>query len=372
MEIAFLTETLIPNTGWGRHSIEIISRMQDHGISPVVFTERSKPTPANLPFPVHSVLRSRDDKFGKSLLARIDGATVRRLSPKADAIFSMAEPLGPASYFAAAGKIPLFLMSVGTYSIIPLQTRWAGLYESAMQYSSSIIAISRYTATRIKQRLPNISDKVEVGVLGVNVTESSATLPKLEEREFAFLTVGNIKPRKGTLEAVKALSLVVKDYPQAKLYVTSEPSRSAYTQSIAAFATSAGISKNVIWAGRRIPESELFRLFRLIRGFVLPSINAGDHFEGFGLVHIEANSFGVPSIGSLGCGNEDSIVHEQTGFLVPQGDVRELANRMKQLLFDDTLWNKMSSEGIRFSKAMSWDHCAKRYAEIIKRRMNRL
>jgi glycosyltransferase involved in cell wall biosynthesis len=47
-------------------------------------------------------------------------------------------------------------------------------------------------------------------------------------------------------------------------------------------------------------------------------------FEGFGLVHVEANACGTLTIGTRNCGNEDAIL-EDNGLVVDYGDDNALS-----------------------------------------------
>ena len=63
------------------------------------------------------------------------------------------------------------------------------------------------------------------------------------------------------------------------------------------------------------PVAARSRKIQRARGLVVASRNSGSSYEGFSLVHREANSYGVPSIGSLNSGNEDAIDDGNSGFL---------------------------------------------------------
>jgi poly(glycerol-phosphate) alpha-glucosyltransferase len=57
---------------------------------------------------------------------------------------------------------------------------------------------------------------------------------------------------------------------------------------------------------------------------------------------------------------KDSVEHEQTGFLVPHGDVAALATRIEQLLGNPTLRARLSEQAIRFAQQFTWERAALR------------
>ena len=76
------------------------------------------------------------------------------------------------------------------------------------------------------------------------------------------------------------------------------------------------------------PVSNIEEVYRTASIFVLSS-----RFEGFGMVLIEAMLFGVPCV-SFDCphGPGDIITHNKNGLLVENGNVRELANSICELI----------------------------------------
>ncbi|MHC5183196.1 MAG: glycosyltransferase family 4 protein [Planctomycetota bacterium] len=74
--------------------------------------------------------------------------------------------------------------------------------------------------------------------------------------------------------------------------------------------------------------------------FVLPTYR-----EGFGVVNIEASAMRLPVISTDVPGPQESIVHGQTGLLVPAKEVKPLAEAMKDLLGRRIMAKKMSEAG---------------------------
>ena len=62
------------------------------------------------------------------------------------------------------------------------------------------------------------------------------------------------------------------------------------------------------------------------------------HYEGLPMVLLEAQSFGLPIVAfACQCGPKDVITDGETGFLVPEGEVEGLADRLITVMEDDNL-----------------------------------
>jgi glycosyltransferase involved in cell wall biosynthesis len=86
-----------------------------------------------------------------------------------------------------------------------------------------------------------------------------------------------------------------------------------------------GLLERITFSGK-VSHEKLPDYYSISNLHVLPSINVKNAFEGFGLVHLEANACGIPTIGSLYYGNEDVIMQEYNVFLCQQKDVNCLVD----------------------------------------------
>lgn len=78
------------------------------------------------------------------------------------------------------------------------------------------------------------------------------------------------------------------------------------------------------------------------------------HYEGLPMVLLEAQSFGLPLISfACQCGPRDVITDGQNGFLVAEGDVPALADRLIAVISDPALLRRMSDASLANSSAFT-------------------
>jgi glycosyltransferase involved in cell wall biosynthesis len=88
--------------------------------------------------------------------------------------------------------------------------------------------------------------------------------------------------------------------------------------------------------------------------------------EGWGLTVIESNAMGTPVVATDAPGLRDSVRDGETGFLVPTRSVDGFANRIAELLEDDSLATRMSREALAWSKKFDWDLAATEMDEALQ------
>ena len=142
-----------------------------------------------------------------------------------------------------------------------------------------------------------------------------------KEKEFIFVSVGNLTRRKGMHELIEAYGREFAQMPHVKLYIIGDGEElSALQQQIQV----AGLQQQISLKGR-LDREALAQLLAQCDAFVLPS-----HAETFGIVYIEALATGMPAIGTI-CGGPEDIITPECGYLINPGDVDALAARMKNL-----------------------------------------
>lgn len=223
---------------------------------------------------------------------------------------------------------------------------------------SRIIAISSW----IKQvlLLNGFSEKQVKTIC--NFTNLEPQLTAIEEQH-QILYVGRITSEKGLEELIDAVGKT-KTKPMLRIAgINGLLGKSDYENQLELYAQNAGICLRLEpWA----EKEELERLFRTAKIVAFSSIWP----EPFGLVGIEAMRCGKAVIAFDAGGVRDWLEDGVNGFVVPHLDTDAYAERIDQLLMDDSLRQKMGEAGCRmaqteFSPARYMEQLLGLYREVI-------
>lgn len=144
------------------------------------------------------------------------------------------------------------------------------------------------------------------------------------------LSVGRISHQKGFDRLVDAWKMVNARHPEWRLRIRGNGDKEELLNQIAALGLKDSIQ--VLPATSEIDTEYLHSSI-----YVMSS-----RYEGFGLVLIEAMSYGLPIVSfACPCGPKDIITHGVDGFLCEDGDINDLAQRIFLLIEDDNLREKM-------------------------------
>jgi len=95
--------------------------------------------------------------------------------------------------------------------------------------------------------------------------------------------------------------------------------------------------------------------------------------EGLPLVVLEAQAAGKPVVGAAATGIVDIVVDNETGLLVPVGDVPALAAAMARLITDKALATRLGLAGQeqvkrKFRQEQIWQGLHRAYLEVLQRK----
>ncbi|UJH92496.1 glycosyltransferase family 4 protein [Antarcticibacterium sp. 1MA-6-2] len=147
---------------------------------------------------------------------------------------------------------------------------------------------------------------------------------------------GRLDAVKGLLTLIKAMSIVVKDYPSVKLHIVGDEKTGDQVEKIKEMVKDLKLTENIIFRGN-ISRNQVLKEFSKAWFTIVPS-----HVEAFGYVVIESFSVGTPVVGSKTTGISEIIRDKKDGFLFRVQNFNELAEKMILLLKDHNLRNEMS------------------------------
>jgi colanic acid/amylovoran/stewartan biosynthesis glycosyltransferase WcaL/AmsK/CpsK len=164
-----------------------------------------------------------------------------------------------------------------------------------------------------------------------------------------LLTVGRLVEKKGVEYSVRAVARVATRHLDLRYDIVGDgPLRARLEATI----RDLGLERVVTLHGARDGEF-VRRLMNAAHLFVLASVTAanGDQ-EGQGLVLQEAQAAGIPVVATDHNGFPESIVPDESGFLVPERDVESLADRLSNLIAHPEIWPALGRRGREHVEAL--------------------
>lgn len=346
MKILFITKSLKPNSGWGRYSKEVTDGFGRLDVKVKSIEIENKISPFWF---LSKCLKARKEAKECDVVHALDGW-----------------PYGFYGYAAVWGTgKKLFVSGIGTYSVPHGNFIKVYMFKMAYIRASKIFAISRYTAQRILNAVPRA--QVEVVHMGLTKLPNISEVEKAEfKKRFNLpdcspfiLTVGEIKNRKGQYDTLEAVSILKNKYPHIGYIMVGNSTNKVYRKKIEDLASQIGTSENVKVISDVKTDRELSYFYSQCDVLALNSRNDQSHFEGFGLVLLEAAQFGKPVIGSKNCGIEDSVWDGYNGYLTNQGDSFDISQKIEAVLNKDKA--KLAENSMIFLQRFSWDRTIEEY-----------
>ncbi len=172
---------------------------------------------------------------------------------------------------------------------------------------------------------------------------------------------GRLKRYKSVDQLLQALPLVLKTEPALRVLIVGEGDDRPRLQRLA---RDLGVHDSVTFTGF-VSDQEKIRLLQQMWFKVATSSK-----EGWGLTVTEANACGTPAIASDVPGLRDAVQDGKTGLLYRYGDVADLASKIRLLLGDADLRERLSAGALAWAALFSWDEAARRTIEVLQRRIS--
>lgn len=359
--ILILTSEFPPLPGGiGNHAFNLAKHLSLSGFEVTVLTdERSKVEDHEfdnaLEFKVVRIPISRPRLF--MYFKRIRQA--KRLSAKVDIVLASGKfSLWLAAFIKNKTKARLMAVIHGTEVNFRSHLLRSSIERSLLRFDK-IIAVSNFTKQLVEHLplrsivlIPNGFDAEDWDITDVNQNVLEGT-PKL-------ITVGNITERKGQINVINHLPLLLQNFPHLHYHCLGIPTQK---DEFMKRAKELGVENHITFQGR-VEHGNLVNYLHDSDIFVMLSqmTRSGD-VEGFGIAIIEANYLGIPAIGSINCGIEDAIDNSRSGFLIDPKDGEALVNAIETILNDQSRFHNGARE---WAEKHQWRNVIKTYIKEIE------
>ncbi len=150
---------------------------------------------------------------------------------------------------------------------------------------------------------------------------------------------GRIRAQKGTDAFVDAMIELLPDRPGAAAIVLGRATEQhqGFERGLREKVAAAGLSDRILFKPE-VPVHEIARWYQALDLFIAPQ-----RWEGFGLTPLEAMACGVPVIATTVGAFEELVIPDETGALIPPGDVSAMVEATARLLDDDAERSRQST-----------------------------
>ncbi len=228
-----------------------------------------------------------------------------------------------------------------------------------LRHVDRFLACSRYLAQRlVESGLP--ADRVVVQPPGIDLEAfPDCSVERLDagggsgsRRDFTVGYVGQLAEHKGVDVLLRAIALGA----EARLVLVGAGPDG---ERLRGLARELGIAGRVDLVGR-VDHRRIAEVYRRFDAVAVPSLWA----ENSPLVIAEAMASGLPVIASDLGGSGELVADGETGYLVPPGDPRALAERIERLRLSPELWRRLGARGRETISDRSLDADAARLTTI--------
>jgi phosphatidyl-myo-inositol dimannoside synthase len=265
-------------------------------------------------------------------------------------------------------RIPYFFVAHGMElmqlpSKQPARSAKALLRSIAFGGAKKFFAVSQYTRARLVD-LGVTPERVLVipnGIEAKTTQEDYSDQKEVSARK-KILTVSRLVPRKGHTSVLKALPLVLQEYPQLSYQIVGAGSERKRLEELT---QELGLTKHVEFYGE-LSEARKDELLRNCDLFVLASRETATDFEGFGIAVLEAMEHGKPVVVTRAGGVPEIVDDGRTGFVVEPDTPEALARAILGLLQSPSRAAEMGREARRVVQSKyDWNVIAKWYVQAM-------
>ncbi|HSS21947.1 MAG TPA: glycosyltransferase family 4 protein [Pyrinomonadaceae bacterium] len=222
------------------------------------------------------------------------------------------------------------------------------LHRITLSGAARVIAVSQAVSTQLKADAICDAGKISVVLNGIDVARFQKARAKFDRKKFLdewelneenqlVGIIGELTPLKGQEEFLRAAALVAQQLPNARFIVAGidHSSGKKYQGQLRRLLAELNLGERVKFGGW---VDDLARLY-----CGLDVLVSASHTESFGLVLAEAMASGTAVVATSTAGASELVTMNQTGLIVPVGEVEQLAAGVLRLLVDKKLTAKLAA-----------------------------
>ena len=208
-----------------------------------------------------------------------------------------------------------------------------------------VISNSDYTNNIVESQVSSPTVMIPLGVDEKRFSPATSQVEKFNLRsQFGLpkdkkiiLTTSRVNKYKAHDVIIQALAQLPKEKLNNLHYAIA--GRGNYLDALKALVKQYGLDKSVTFLGF-VEESDLPSLYKQSDLFILCTREEKSEkaVEGFGLVFLEAQASGVPTIGSDQGGIPNAVIHGNGGWLIERDDIKALVGYLEKLSINDHMF----------------------------------
>lgn len=191
--------------------------------------------------------------------------------------------------------------------------------------------------------IPNIID---------NLPDKKSNLDKNN-----LISIGRLEKVKGFDDLIDIVRLIKKDMPNIKLYLLGDGSE---RNNLETTIKNNNLEKNIILTGF-LSKKDMAEYLQKSKLYIMTS-----HSESFGLVLIEAMSFGIPCIAFDSADGAKELLKNDVGILIENRDKEKMAKTIIELLNNQNKIKKISEISYKYIKNYLPNNIKNKWLDILK------
>ena len=219
------------------------------------------------------------------------------------------------------------------------------LVKKVLNKATTLISNSKNTANILINHWGADKNKVSVLNPGCDTTKFIPAQYNSTIREHlgwqdktVILTVGRLQKRKGHDMMINALPAIKAQHPNVLYAIVGNGEEKPLLEKLVA---ELDLQENVYFHAE-ISDNEMIQCYQQCDVFILPNRTVDNDIEGFGMVLVEAQSCGKPVIAGDSGGTAETMIINETGYVIDCTQPAIIANQVNDLLNNNVKLQQMS------------------------------